>query len=987
MNGSDTAVALFGPFRLSPTTRVLERNGVPVALGDRALDILIVLVERAGEIVSQKELMTRVWRDLIVDPGNLRVHMTALRKALGDGGTGARYIENVIGQGYCLTAPVRRTNAVYISVPASALSPASSGLKLSRALPPAMRRMIGRDDTVRTIAADLRVDRFVTIVGPGGIGKTTVAVSVAHAMLEEFSGNVCFVDIGAITDPTLMISTVTSTLGLTVHSENPLAILTAFLRTIRMLLVLDNCEHVIDAAASFAESIFSQAPDLHILATSRESLRVEGEHTYWLRPLESPPPASNVSAATALTFPAVKLFVERAQASDNRFELTDANAPIVADICGRLDGIALAIEFVAGRIGTHGLDGTAELLNKRLGLHWQGRRTALPRHQTLHSLLDWSYELLSQSEKLVLRKLSIFIGTFTLEAAQAVATEAEIDGSQLAEALDCLIAKSLVSVTREPATRYRLLETTRIYAIRKLEESGEADAAAQRHAQYFLHLLSARSGGQNQASSRHEHLGNLRAALEWCFGEHAGTPRSGARPPNPELGIDLAAASMSVFLECSLWNECRKWCEAALALLPEVTRGNKRELVLQEALAMSSLLTTATDARKAIDRGLEIARQLAETATHFRLLGALHVYLLRMTDFEAGLAVAEEMDAVARQTNDITCRAIADWMLGSSHYVLGHPVTSKRLFESGFSHGVEAANRQQLAGLYYRTRALYGLARVLWLCGYPDRALAPARQAIAEAAETASPVNISYSLVYNCYVFLWCGDLDTAQAMIEKVMAQPHWQGRLMWFHVEALALKGELLVRRGNVDEGIDLLRRTLADMQSSSQKHLMLTVTACWLAEALVAVGRAEEALAVLDHAIADSPSGEDSWQAPELLRVKGSVLMSMMNDAEAERFLRHSLALARRQGAKGWELRTTTTLARLWSTQGRDAEARGLLASIYAQYTEGFETHDLQVAQQLLQELARTAITVDERGFDDPLPRRRSHATGDRVLRGVE
>lgn len=503
MNGPDSTSVAFGPFILSPGTRVLENNGVPVALGDRALDILIVLVERAGEIVSQKELMSRAWRDLIVSPGNLRVHMTTLRKVLDDGRAGARYIQNVVGQGYCFIAPVRRTNTVDITVPASTHSPASS-LEPWRALPPAMMRMIGRDATVGTIAADLRVDRFVTIVGPGGMGKTTVAVAIAHAMLAEFSGKVYFVDIGAITDPAGLISAVTSTLGLNAHGASPLAILMALLRKTRMLLVLDNCEHVIDAAAALAETIFSAAPEVHILATSRESLRAEGEHIYWLRPLESPPPDSSVSAATALRFPAVQLLVERATASDSRFELTDANAPMVAQICGRLDGIALAIEFVAGRIGTHGLEGTAGLLNKRLGLHWQGRRTALPRHQTLHSLLDWSYGLLSQLERRVLRRLSIFIGAFTLDAAQAVAAEAGIDAIQLAAAVDQLIAKSLVSVTPEPAASFRLLETTRLFALRKLEESGEVDTTAEHHARYLLRLLNSKSGEPYPASGRSE---------------------------------------------------------------------------------------------------------------------------------------------------------------------------------------------------------------------------------------------------------------------------------------------------------------------------------------------------------------------------------------------------------------------------------------------------------------------------------------------------
>lgn len=959
MNNSNSTVLSFGPFRLSPATRTIERDGVRLAIGDRALDILIVLAESAGEVVSQKELMARVWRDLVVSPGNIRVHMTALRKALGEGENGLRYVENVVGQGYCFVAPVRRASAVDMTVPVSALSP-SSHLTSARALPPVLARIIGRDDAVRKIATDLLAERFVTVAGPGGMGKTTVAVAVAHTMLEEFSGNVCFVDIGAIADPALLIPTITSTLGLTVNSEAPLAILTAFLQTTRMLLVLDNCEHVIDSVAAFTESVFGQTQMLHILATSRESLRVEGEHTYWLRPLESPPPDSSASAnaTEALMFPAVKLFVERATASDSSFELTDTNASVVADICGRLDGIALALEFVAGRIGTHGLQGTAELLGKRFGLHWQGRRTALPRHQTLHSLLDWSHELLPASERLVLRRLSIFVGAFTRQAAHGVASEPAMDETRLADAIDHLIEKSLVSIVHGTDTRYRLLETTRLYAIRKLEESGEANAIAERHAHYFLRLLNAISGGQNRLAVMHESLGNLRAALEWCFDDRSEMADSDLWRGNPALGIDLAAASGSVFLDLSLWSECRKWNEAALAALPASARGDMRELMLLEALAMSSLLTAATDAREAIDRGLAVARQIGDTAIRFRLLGALHVYVLRMTDFKAGLAVAEEMDAVATQTNDPNDRVVADWILGSSHYVLGNPVASRQFFENGLLHSTEVANREQLAGLYYRTRALYGLARVLWLCGYPERALAPARQAIAEAATTGSPVNVSYSLVYNCYVFLWCGDLDTAQLMIEQVMAQPHWQGRLMWFHVEALALKGELLIRRGNLDAGIALLRNTLADMQSSSQKHLMLTVTACWLAEALVTTGQHDEALAVIEHAIAHSPSGEASWQAPELLRIKGIVFQSSGNMIDAEHCLTRSLMLAQNQGAKGWELRTATTLARLRADQARHTEACALLKSIYVQYTEGFDTQDLQAARQLLQELEHAA-----------------------------
>lgn len=490
----------FGPFRLFPAARAFEKDGVPLVLGNRALDILIVLVERAGEVVSHRELIARVWRGLVVEPGNLRVHVTALRRALGDGGGKNRYIANVTGQGYCFVAPVKHETA---SSPPPAAPECPSGMARQRlVLPAALARMIGRDRTVRTVMADLIVDRFVTLIGPGGMGKTTVALSVAHAMLEEFAGGVCFVDIGAVTDPKQVASTIATTLGLTIQTEDVLPALMQCLRTLRILLVLDDCEHVVDASATLAERIFREAPGVHILATSREALRAEGEHAYWMPPLDSPPSGCGMTAAEALEFPAVRLFMERAAASGNRLELTDADAALVADICRRLDGIPLAIEFAAGKVGAHGIAGTADLLKSRLGLHWQGRRTALPRHQTLHALLDWSYDFLQEPEKLVLRRLSIFVGLFTLEAAQAIAGQSSLNAADCVDAVDGLVAKSLVSVLHaDGLTRYRLLETTRAYALEKLEESGERLAVARVHAEYFA-SHSGRAGIETWHSSR-----------------------------------------------------------------------------------------------------------------------------------------------------------------------------------------------------------------------------------------------------------------------------------------------------------------------------------------------------------------------------------------------------------------------------------------------------------------------------------------------------
>jgi len=272
----------FGPFRLSVTERILERGGVRVRLGSRALDILIALVERPAEIVTKKELFARVWPDLVVDEGNLRYHILALRKALGERRSGTRFVTNVSGRGFCFVAPISRAAS-----PPALLSNSLAHSPVG--LPPSPAGMVGRDETVQLISEELIAQRFLTIVGPGGIGKTTVANAVSRTLLAAFDGAVHYVDFGPLFTPSLVPNRVASTVGLPGNFDDPLAALPAFLRDRRMLLVLDSCEHLIEAIAPLAERIFREAPEVHILATSREPLQVEGEQVHRLDPLTFPP--------------------------------------------------------------------------------------------------------------------------------------------------------------------------------------------------------------------------------------------------------------------------------------------------------------------------------------------------------------------------------------------------------------------------------------------------------------------------------------------------------------------------------------------------------------------------------------------------------------------------------------------------------------------------------------------------------------------------
>src|SRR5712675_1736280 len=481
--GSLGAIRLrFGPFELNVAERSLMNASQVIPLGGRAYDILIALLENAGEVVGKAELIARAWPDVTVEEGSLRVHLSALRKALGDGQFGNKYIASIQGQGYSFIAPVTR-------LPVDRdRSNASAGMSN---LPPALGRMVGRDNVVLEIQGLLQTEqRLITILGAGGIGKTTVALSVGHGALADFSGAAFFVDLSTVNDKEHLIGAIASAVGLDSQLVDPKEALLNFLRPRRVLIILDSCEHLIEKTAEIADHILQNTPDIYILATSREALHVPGERVLRLCPLECPPEQPGLTASEVLAYPAARLFAERVSVRRGDFSLRDDEAPMVAEICRKLDGIALAIELAAGRAAIFGVRNTVARLGSRLDLLKFGRRTANPRHQTLMATLDWSHDHLSEIEQVLLRRVAIFIGHFRLEAALAVAGEVGIDGSEISVALGNLVNKSLIGVWTGPrGPCYRLLDTTRAYTLEKLATSGEQDSIAGRHASFSIQML------------------------------------------------------------------------------------------------------------------------------------------------------------------------------------------------------------------------------------------------------------------------------------------------------------------------------------------------------------------------------------------------------------------------------------------------------------------------------------------------------------------
>ena len=487
VNGGLARTFSFGPFHLIPTQRLLLEAEKPLRIGSRALDILITLVEHGGELVSKEELMARVWPKMFVEPANLTVHVAALRRVLGDGRNGNRYLVNIPGRGYRFVTPVSVADGEMPPLPV----PQPIVPNAAHNLPAQVTKLVGRSEALRVLARQLSEERLVTIVGPGGVGKTSVALAVAETVAADYEHGVWLVDLAHLSDPRLVPGALASVQGQEALSDNPIPALVESLRGKQMLLVLDNCAHLIEAAASLAVGMLRGAPGVRILATSREPLRVEGERRHRLSPLEVPSASASLTAAEALRFSAIELFVQRAAARLDEFELRDRDVSIVVDLCRKLDGLPLAIEFAAGQIDTFGVRGLSARLAGGLQQLTGGYRTALPRHQTLRAMLDWSYDWLQEPERVVFRRLSIFDGEFSLEAANIVAAGGEVAAAEVVDHVASLARKSLVTADvfgKKPA--YRLLETTRWYAQEKLRESGEFDALARRHTECCPNLLS-----------------------------------------------------------------------------------------------------------------------------------------------------------------------------------------------------------------------------------------------------------------------------------------------------------------------------------------------------------------------------------------------------------------------------------------------------------------------------------------------------------------
>ena len=928
-------VLSFGPFELSIGNRLLTNGAKVVPLGARAMDLLIVLAEQANKLVGRRTLIEHVWPKRGVEQVSLRVHISALRKALDQSDPGRRYIANVPGRGYSFVVPVTSVS----SSTSGDIKPSSR----SR-LPARLMRMLGRRDTLAAIQMKLVEQRFVTIVGPGGIGKTTVAVAVAHEMSATLDSQIHFVDLSALGSASLVAPAVATALGVSVQTNNVVPALIDRLQKRRALIILDCCEHLIEGASAVAEELICRVPTLHLLATSREAMRVEGEHVYELRTLACPPEDGSVSAQNALQYSAVQLLVDRVRAVRGDFELVDADAPIAAGICRRLDGIPLAIELAAGRVDIFGLSKTASLLDDRLNLSWVGRRTALPKHQTLNAALEWSYDLLDEAEKRVLSRLSVFAGGFTFEAAVAVVADAMIDEANVSDCVWELRSKSMIASQGQEG-RLRLLDTTLAFASRRLARSEEENRCRRHHALYFSDLF--KQGAQMDMPERLSALGgevdNLRAALNWAFSVEG----------DANIGVELAAVSASTWMGMGLLTECREWMTKAITRIDDANTGSRQEMIIQSALASCMMFTDGMteESYASWAKARLLAECLNDTECQLDSLLVLWAHQIRLPSYVEAIELADRCGDVADRSGDRGAIATANYMRGVTYHHIGRILQAEAQFELSL-HRDDEASRQSLIqrfGYDRRVDALAVLANLAWLRGCPDQTRRLNLMSIAEARQLDHAVPLCVALTwasFNTYL-MSPDDLETEAFANELVDHAAKYA--VESYHGFGLSIQALCRVRRGEGDAASATLYRGLEKL-SAARYGVFNWILQAEFARCMAVTGRHRQGLAVFERAKINL--GETQWYAPELRRIRGELALGNGEGLAAGRqYFLSALELSNRQASLSWALRAATSLAIAEKSLGRKEAAWRTLQATHAKFREGLETSDLRLAKQVL------------------------------------
>ncbi|KQY13613.1 transcriptional regulator [Rhizobium sp. Root73] len=939
----------FGPFMLFPERQLLVEGEEPVRIGGRALDLLTVLVERPGEVVGKRELLSRVWPGISVDEANLKVNMAVIRRALGENANPPNYIATVVGRGYRFIAPVSSNGSN--TPPVKHKAPVERGHNL----PIGTTRIVGRAESISSILRELETSRLVSIVGMGGVGKTTVSLAIAERAIGRFEHGVWLVDLSSLTDPSLVPDAIAIAIGLTSHTANMIAALCTFLQDREMLLVMDNCEQLIDSVASCVQRILASARNVKILTTSREPLCIKGERVRRLSGLGVPPASPIMTAEDALAFPSVQLFVDRASDRNASFTLRDADAPTIGEICRRLDGVALAIELAATRIDAFAIPELLDRLDDRFRL-LQGHRAGPERHRTLAAALDWSYELLTEGERTILCRLSIFAGTFSLVAACAVAADDTIDGGQVVDDLGNLVSKSLVNVEAlDVDVNYRMLDTTRAYAYAKLAASGEFERIRRLHAEYALQFAElAKADGASLSSNDwleryRTRIDDIRSAQAFLFSGRG----------DPSLGVKLTVAAIPYWERLSLLEECRIAVERALADDFSSFRSERDDLILLLAQGATKLFTRGPmpEVKLILTKALEIAETMGDSDLQIECLRGLSQYDLWAGDSRASLATAARVRELT-SANAVPRVSSADGQTGSALHYLGDLSSARQHLESYLDASPLPSEHFNMSRFEFdqRLEARGSLAMVLWLQGFPDQALAMARRQLdeAEASNFAMPRCAAILLTSVC-IEVYVGNFEETKRQLDFADDYAAEHGLVLWSAVAA-CMRVKLHIDMGKPVE-LASYGRALADVRNGGLGMRYPPFLGNY-GHVLSLRGDVDGALACIDEAISLYANSGQDWGLPEMLMMKGNFIRAGGREGSAQAAADcyvSSIELARRHGSLTWELRSATQLVELARQTGGDWQAEEALSLAYDRFEEGFWTADLKRARSLLDNAA--------------------------------
>lgn len=670
----------FGQCVVHASARQLLIDGKAAKLGARAFDVLLALIARRDRTVTKNELLDIVWPGLVVEENNLQVHIWTLRKLLGP-----QAISTIPGRGYRFTA-LLVSDAADADVASPVSLPTSTSVSQFTEI---AATLFGRDHDLIALPQSVTAHRLVTLIGSGGIGKTSMAKAVAHSLKPAFANGTWLVDLAALDVGEKLVPMIAQSLNVTLGAGASTDALAKALQQQHLLIVLDNCEHLLLPVATLAAQLLAAAPRLHVLATSQEPLKLSGEHLYRVGALALPAEATLDRARHS---GAVRLFEERARQADTRFALTEGNIEAVVDICTQLDGVALAIELAAARVALLGVHGVRDRLGQRLNLLGSPSRALSERHRTLRAALQWSHALLSVEQKMVFGRLGIMAGRFSLEAAQAVAADDAIDAWAVLDHLGALVEKSLVAAESDARGEmsYRMLETMRHFALERITESGEEAATRERHLAFFLALAERAevplSGPQQGVwlDRLSVDRDNLLAALAQCEHTHDGAER----------GLRLTVTLERFWLSRGMMAQGHLACVAALAL-PDAELHKK--LSCQALLLSGHMLSYRgldAEAITQFQKSVVLARSGGFKALLVRALARTGYGYLSLHDLKAARDHLEEAFALgARATNQPRHINIAANSLAELERLEGNIDAARTLYEGELRTLREAGDR------------------------------------------------------------------------------------------------------------------------------------------------------------------------------------------------------------------------------------------------------------------------------------------------------